>query len=877
MQNEKLLPDEFKIENKRKQLRNVYENTKLFYAGLGIGLFLSLVNIAISIIVLINFTAYAAAYIGFFGGISAIIFGFGLWAVHSYSNACEREVSSGDFEKMEALDQSLERTWFDIFMQLVMFLFIIFLILTIACFAFQTNAQKYVEALSRNEEIWFRLFEKNSYEYISQLVNTYLNVAGGFALLLTITCLSLIVVSFKSIGTYRFTQILIEFVCEIFFYFGLVFLYLGVYAKNYREMTKVDKAMPEWVPDALIITAAITCISAAVGYIVTKFEMKQYLKYFSYFAAGFTIIVLFFAVSAGMYTSRFQQYFDNKCNYVLEYMSESFLKNYMKCDQKYIFTSATLDNMSCPKNRIVSAWELNVDKYIEDQIDYSGCLDNQCCLRTYSTIQTNIDYLALLTCILFLLGVVLAIGSYFISSKLENGEEVAPENKTINKNDYTNGTLAAIGLAICLFFIFTLPSSDSNPIYSFELHKSDKMEGININFNLEANVTEITRRQEIENDKQAREDTSISQDTKNCNSNSTCPKLKFIYDIVTNDGSFSFAEDMKNLKVEVNKFEQGSGYWLKMSGDDSTLNYFISSFTFNPACLLNKNRIRMRVNAEAVSFDTMLLQKNMMSFAQLKQDNQQSLSPVTETPTSSDNQLSAAYNIDLSKINVGDKFQIFDKVLDYSIVSEVDAVTIKGRVLKLLDPVTNTTLANAKIALTSLDFPGCSPIEISSDVKGLFTSPEISLIKGDYVLEFSAKVSADNMSSFEKTISIGGAGFSSVIDMGDIVLYDPSIKYASVISSMIINSIDNTPLAGIKIRIYRGYIELNNNAPSQQTPAPSFIQLTQEDSNKDKLVKEIINEDDGSFRLSDIPFGSYTLTFEKDGFYREIQCNLLLI
>jgi hypothetical protein len=877
MEDEKFISNHTKTEKKVNQLRDFYINAKWFYVALAIGLFLSLVNLVIAIIVSVKFTAYSAGWIAIFGGTSALIFGFGFWAVRNYSNACERESLTGDFEKMESLDQSIDRTLFDAAIQLILFLFVIFLIFTIGCFAFQTDAQKYVEGLSRNKDDWFRYFGDRTYKSISENVNTYLNVAGFFALLLTFACLSIAVIAFKSLGTYRFTQTLVEFICSTFFYLGLVFLYLGVYARNYRELTKVDKAMPEWVPDALMITAVITCVAAVAGYIFSKYEMKKYLKYFAYGSAVFTIILIFFGLSAAMFTSRFQQYFDNKCSSVLEYMNESFLKDYMKCNQKYIFTSASLDNMSCPKNRIVSAWELNLGKNIEDQVDYFGCLDNNCCLQTYSSIKTNVDYMALISFILFLLGVILVVCTYFMYSKLESGEEHAPQNIKITKDDYASGILAAIGLALCLYAIFTLPRPAGNPILSYKINKSNNIEDITLDFSINANISEITRRLEVENDEKAREDTSILENTKNCNELNNCPKLKYTYDIVTNDGAFALAEHMKNLKVEMNKKEDNA-YWLKMNGDDSTLNYFINSFTFTPTCLLTKSRLRMRVNAEAVSSDTILLQKNSMSFAQLKQDNQELINPTNEQPASSNNQVSAAYNIDLSKINVGDKFQIFDKMLDYSIISEKDIVIVKGRVLQLFTPTTNNTLPNAKITLTSLDFPGCSSIEIISDVNGLFTSPEIYLIKGDYVLQFSIKVSSDKLSTFEKTFSIGGLGYSSVIDFGDIALYDPSLNNASRLSTLIINSIDNTPLSGVKVKLYQGYVKFDERS-NQQSPTPSFIQIAQDESKKenDKPLQEILTSKDGNVILSSVPFGSYTLVFEKQGFYREVQCKYSLI
>ncbi len=97
-ENEKLINNN--SSKKVDQLKDFYKNLNLFYVALSIGLFLSLINLILAIVVSVNFTSYASNYIGGFSIISLIIFAYGLWAVKKYSYAFEKEANTEDLEKM---------------------------------------------------------------------------------------------------------------------------------------------------------------------------------------------------------------------------------------------------------------------------------------------------------------------------------------------------------------------------------------------------------------------------------------------------------------------------------------------------------------------------------------------------------------------------------------------------------------------------------------------------------------------------------------------------------------------------------------------------------------------------------------------------------
>jgi hypothetical protein len=325
----------------------------------------------------------------------------------------------------------------------------------------------------------------------------------------------------------------------------------------------------------------------------------------------------------------------------------------------------------------------------------------------------------------------------------------------------------------------------------------------------------------------------------------------------------------------------------------------------------------MRVTAEAVSFDTVLLQMQSTTVVKAGQNqptldgqttttqpattantqpatinaattqpatttiNAATTQPATTTTTQpatnstgaetpADNQVNATYNIDVSKLKVGDKFEVFDKVLDYSIISDTEKTKVTGKVSQITGVNTNTAIQGAIINLKSADFDGCDPIQVETSADGVFSTPQINLLNGGYELTFTITVSYGNLVPYEKTIILGGQGYTSVVDLGEISLWSNELSQTISLSSVIINSIDNTFLPEASVKLYEGNIEIKNENTSQ-SPAPSFIQLAQDENTENKVKATTQSNSNGQFSFNEVKPGSYTIVTEKDGFYREVR------
>jgi hypothetical protein len=884
----------------QQRLKDAFESHKYIRIALYIGIILSIINICLGIGIGAQFSATIAGFVVGAGVFSLAVFIAGLFIVKTYVDRCEEALLSNDLAKCEAVDQSWERTLLNIWLYMVMIIFLIFLIAVIACFGFKDEARYAVDAASRNQATWNRYFGDRTYEYISSNITTLLNVAGFFALLLVIYCAVLLAFSFRLLGAYRTFQTVMEFICLLFFCFGFGFLYLAIYSQRYRDVAKVDKAMPSWVPDALLASAIISIIVAIVGYVSIYLENKQYIKFFGIGALVFTCLILIFAIGGFVFAAKLDTYFEGNCNNVLDYLSEDYLVTNAGCNKKYIFTSGNIDTMKCPKDRIVSAWEQNLGKNLEDQTDAYGCLDSECCYKTFAAIKSKVDYLAIIATILFILGVLLTIGCFFMFRKLDSGIEHGIGKNAVNKAMLIVAVVVAI---IMLIFIFMIPSPpELSPTYKVKVEKSTGKATAVYVPSVIPNINRAIKREEEKNIKTITKETMITQDLSKCTDTNTCPKLRYSFDLVTNDGSLALSEAATNsaaYRVTNNKLEDNGEYWLKFYGDASTLNNYVSAINFIARCPLQRNVARLRVSAEAIAHNAALIQTSMHSFLQLnnkmKQEGGSSTSKSTytyssysstggqapesssytyesETTTEAPTTTSAAsFNVDPSTLKVGDRFDIFDKVLDYSMISNTP-VTVRGRILSA-GQGTNTPVAGSTVTFASQEFPNCAPVTVTSGADGKFTSTPLNILEGNLPGDWAVTIKSAGFSDYTRKFEIGGMGFEQDHDLGDIIIWSPDMQQSTTVQSLVINSLTNQPESGVTVKLFKGDILVENELANQPQ---AMIQMSQVNAAVTVQGVELQTGTDGKFSFSDLLPSTYTFVIEKEGFYREVRSKYIL-
>lgn len=880
------------------RLTSVSENAKYIYIALIIGILFSLIisGLGISIIRVTKSNNPLAIMLIVFGLLSCLAFGFGIFATKWYVDRIDKTIF--DNKDPEDVDQSSERQLLNVFLYLMMILFLIFLIISITCFTSQSGIKYQIKSIAQNKEKWNKYFGNMTYDYVMSKANLVLYFVAGISLFLSLFILALLIFAFKMLGTYRSWQTVVQFVCVLFFKLGFVLLYFAIFAEKYRDVAKVDKAMPSWISGALLGFSVISILIAILGFVATYMENKQLLRIFILVIGIFTAAVLVVSIGGALNAGRFNEYFQKRCYKIMDYVRDDWLVKYAGCEKKYLFVSNNIDNLKCPKERIATAWEANLGIEADQQKDAYGCLDQSCCYSTYSTIKDKIDIVAVIAFALFGLGCVMIGGGIYVLTKLERGEEHGAGSK---QTKYFLYILSVIVILIMVVFIALIPSPPTPSPLSVQ--EVDKAPANNSNARIEsviqANVTQVTKNTEENNSKEAIKATNITENKSGCEPN--CLKLKYYYELSSDDGIFAPDMIMLNsakIDVTTNK-AQGTGWIVGFNGDETNLNNFMKYYKFVQNCPLFPASINVKVQATAYKpAPTAFIQTKSKN--RMKQDN----SAVTNTnSTTTDNTNSTNTNnsqsidnasvydnstvIDVAKMKEGETLNIIQKTLDYSFVSK-DYVLMSGKVVQVIDLNTTNPINNALVTLTPIEFTQCKTRSIKTDANGDFKSDKFYILYGDIPLTYRVDVTSPDLASSQRIIKVGGVGWTRNKNLGLISLWAPGMLDKTTISTTVLNSMTNLPLDGANVTIYTGYKNFENSqheeshTQSEIGTASSFLQLTlgvttQANNITDKdtnIYGREVTNGNGTFKFTKLDPNTYTLVFEKDDYYREVYCNI---
>ena len=867
---------------KRKEQRNleriekfryVYENAKKVYIAMIVGIVLCLLIAGMGCALAAKSNSVIAIILIVGGFISAAAFGWGIYATYRYAHKCEEFLISNNTNKdPEEIDQSTERTFLNVALYLLMIMFLVFLLLSICCFAFQNQIKYEIQGIGQNSTKWKKYFGSLSYETVINYSSTIMTTVGLFSLFLTIFLGFLLYLAFKMLGSYRTWQTIVEFVCVMFFKLGFVFLYLAVYAHKYRDVAKVEKAMPTWIPDALLVTSLIAIGIAVYGYISSWSENLKMLKIFSLLTVLFTAVIVILSIGGALYAVKFQDIFDKKCFAVLDYIQTDYLVKYVGCDQKYLFTSKSIDGMKCPKDRVVTAWEANLGIDVDKQVDSYGCIDLGCCYSTYSFIKNKIDYMALIGFTLFVFGCLLTGGSWYMVNQLEAGLE---EGLSAKKTRYSLYVMVGVVIILMIIYIALIPSPPTpSPleVTPVDTAPSNNTQ-VDSNLILHRNETVIVdkTKQDIQNE--IKQNTSVKTDTSKCQGN--CLQLKYYYELSSNDGSFKPAADVSNLNIIKNE-AQGNGWVVSFNGDANNLDKFIDYFKFYPNCPLLPANIHVKVTATAYNPNI----NNSTSFVQLKKIKLRKANQSTnnQTGTSSPIIFNATLNsqvIDYSKLIEGNTYNVIDNNFSNSLVTDQTQV-ITGKVLQVVDLTTQTPIQGANIKITPTAYPQCGTQSYTTDATGVFTSKGLYVMVKDLPTQYKVDVNFNGLTPYTKNVIVGGIGWSNEINLGDIKLWNPTMLEKTDVSSVVLNSIDNTKIQNVTVSLWQGYKDFKT-----EENQPSFVQLRQSTNVTTQPASVLLNssmtDQNGLFLMQGLDPNSYTLVFEKEGFYREVICKNFII
>ena len=553
--------------------------------------------------------------------------------------------------------------------------------------------------------------------------------------------------------------------------------------------------------------------------------------------------------------------------------------NGIGCEKKYESFNQNLDNLTCSKDMIVTAWEKSFNTTSVNNGIVYGCLDKKCCFETYSYIKSKINYNLIILFPLFLLSCLIFCGNWYIYIEKNNVSE--EDNNSSSETDWSGGMVVLVVFVIAVVLIGFIPiPPTSDPIDKIKVDKAPANHTeVNVDL-VQPNLIEIISNENKEKKKQLVSSNFIKEDKTKCGEN--CPRIKFTYELSSNDGVFErVVKNSENILTNTPINEKASK--VIFFSDSIYLQNFTDYYQFIPNCPLYSANISVIVKGFVYDSKNSIRDSSFQSFLLLKSKNL--LGGENKNLTILNNQL-ANYQIpviDYSKLKIGQNFQIINKNVEYSFVNKNKYQIISGRVL-YADLLNNIQpVFQSSVELTSVDFPNCKIQKYNTDENGNFYTDKLYALNNNVPTKYTLDIIKNGFQPLHLSVVVGGIGLLKQKHLGDMILnYADSVKTNNIISS-VYNSLNNQILENVKVSLWTGFLNFNKKKDSETNSYLSLLQIGADQNirrnrklksyslSEINLKASVMTDSNGTFVFSELTSGIYTITLEKEGFYREVQ------
>lgn len=809
-------------------LRNIPETKKCIYILQIVAAFFALLLLILGIVLNTKNNSTLSQLIIGFSSFALFTFLWGLLAVYQYSNKVDEFLQNSENVNPEDIDQSLERNYLNVFMFLLMFLFLIFGLIAIGSFASEEKILFQIKALAVNQQTWVEVFGDLSYTFVINRFQAIVMTVGTISFIYTFYLGIVIYYIFSMLGFYRAVQTCVQFISIIYFTLGLILLYFSIYASRYNEVTKTDNAIRPWIPICLLVLSVISTVFASSGFLGAYLEKRKILRPFMWLNIVFSVLIIIITIIFFIFSDRFNTLFQENCYTLMDLVPESYLKDSINCSQKYLFSSNSLSKLICPKERIANDWEINQGIPEDQQQTIYGCLDKACCYNFYSYLKNNIDYVAVSSLILFFTSVFSCIGAYIMIDRLDSGDEIGSSHKHTVAGIVVFALIMLISFIILVAYVPVAPKPkpgstvelDDSPINK-TIIPPDQV--VNTDMTNSTIKNEIDSTNDKENKDEISKNTIIVEEKAGCTEGS-CLSLNYTYTISSYSGELILSSEfsktnatlIKDTAVE-NKKDNFSvvSFWA-----DYAIPNFINLIDIHLLCDLNPGSLIIKVtampyqkneNSAATSTETTksflkknskLFKTNLLNQKKKTTTKQNTAAAGTTNNNTGDNSSIATSNsenhqsnqtitmnvIDLSKLVKGQQINvIYTNNYGYSFV-QPSTVKVSGNVV---DQKGNP-ISNANVILYPIDFPTCSAYKgISSANTGAFTSDPLHLFNDNLRIKYKLEITKDGYLPYSSYVYIGGFAATD-INLNNIILVQPQQTQNSNTNTNIINSDTNS-------------------------------------------------------------------------------------
>jgi hypothetical protein len=829
-----------------------------------VGIAISFILLVIGLAVVIKNGLLYGLYLIIFSLFMTGVFTYGIFAFRWYQNKAAELSEKKHYKHPEELDTSAEYSYLNIFHFLLILFFICCLFVTIVCFGFQNYYLNPIRTAAMNQDSWKKAYGDITYDKNYNDAVLLLYIGGFCGLVLSIFSLTFMIISFCMLGSYKSWQTINEFLCIAIFIIGFILIYYAVYILRFRNLINLDKAMPDNFPIVLIVAGVFGILVSILGFIGNFLENKTLIKHFAIISIISAVILIITLVTSISSTVSFKD--EYKCKDLLEDVGQTYAIEILKCDRKYTFVQNTLENMKCPKNRIVSAWDINLGINSDDQKETYGCLDAGCCSNAYEGANKNMKFISVYLIFMLMFTIAITVGAFLVLNQLPDKTQFGIFDMNIKWILLGLGFSTAV---VILTVMVLIPEIHPSPFISHKV-ESSKYQGVPESSVIQVDSDKVNTRsaflkQVVHNS------TIITENKAPCGDK--CLDVEYNFQLSSNDGVFTPNQTLlQNANITVFKNNpQGSGWIVEFTGNDKNLEDFSLYYNFVNNCPLFPASINVKVAAKAIPAKEQI---NSLTAPSFLENNSRRVLNLIQINSELNGVVAISVNattVNVDKMTLGQTVNVLDKTINYSFVSN-DKQIVTGRIVHINSLYALNNVWGASIKVTADEFPKCPSQNYNTNINGVFTTNGFYVAQKDAPIKYTFEIKAQGYLLFKQPVYIGGIGWEKIKDLGDTLIFSEiEIRDTYDLKTKLFDSLTNKPLQGVNVTIYKGILSF----PNTENEKKSEMQNSNFISSENSLIHWNTTDIQGNFVFEKLPANKYTIVFEKKSYYREIKRNFI--
>ena len=861
---------------------NFAKKKNIFLILFAFGILFSMINLFLSIALTLYGNVEILAIYIVLNFLLIFFYAIGMYFFEKYKIFTLKIIT--DLNSPEKIENSYYKN--NIYLLIYFFLFALdYFIAIMAGLSFYKNNIKIdIKSRAYDKNKWRFYFQNKSFDKVLNIyerINVVILISGWSSVIVLIIILGLFIHFF---GSYQFWKRINQSLTCLSGQISFLLLNMSAYCFQFRNITLLDEYKLNWVILGNIIVAGIGIIISCIYFYMFYTENLKLINFFYYF--GFLLIILSIVFTGGSkaFGLKFDDYKSASCNSLFKFISEDYLIKNRDCSGKYLFSQNTLNNMQCPKDRIMINWE-ETEKRIkaidnEDIDPVFGCINQFCCLKIYAKLKNGFNVQEILAFNSLILFIILLVSVRYMRNKIGKflEEEIIEKFNLLMIIGFT-----FVVYIICIIIILSRPPTSSQSKLNDIVTEPLLTESSFINKKWISLSEQNIINEEMKQLWNELIDNYFFEYNLEIILNNTNEYIfeYFDYNISSNNILIEKRNDINNIDeiiIDYKVYKSDNGIdIINFKSKNNLINSLNKYFKFNQHYFFQKaNDILINLNAIfSIKYDE--INNFINNFEAVKSD------------SSKDN----IYFINWNKLIINNELILLNYNINHnkSIINifKDKSFPLINEELVLNDKSNNITYFNIKGDI--FNDTGLCAINIynklndinntnnliykgKTNSKGEFTiGPFYTLVNTTLIFEFNIeifKIVNDTISKYDENynnystyLKIGGYGFN--FDTNNSLLINNIslpiiIKKEYSITGLVYKSKENTPLESVNVKLYKGNKNLDEIGGSLSDIS---------------LISTASTNNNGIYNLKTNKNGQYTLIFVKEDYFME-KYNLII-